>query len=259
MTTRLTLLEWNLASALQYSWHARRQMRVIARMLPLPQVVVLVEARGSLYGTYVSALQERTGRSWDGVFQGHCSPGCWDAGNNSCSRHDDEGVMLLSTFPVLARSSTLFPHPDPWHSARAAAHLAIDIDGAEVHVIGTHLQAGIGSGVRQSRLASIAMLTSWAAGFPSPAIVGGDFNALPASEEISSAAAGMAASFVDVWTLVGKGAGGTFPAWWWKGKQRYRIDYWFVDARGTAKTTSAEVITTTKLSDHYPLRVTIEL
>ncbi|MGE5362102.1 MAG: endonuclease/exonuclease/phosphatase family protein [Bacteroidales bacterium] len=246
------MLEWNLAIGLQSERHARRQMRAIAALRPAPRIVVLVEARQSLFELYISELQVRTGHAWGGVAQGHCPPASWNDSACSCSKHEDEAVMILASLPIVSSDTILCPFGDQWHSARAAVHAAVRVDGAAVHVFGTHLQAGPGSEAARARLDSIEMLKAWAARFESPLIVGGDFNAEPASEEVTSQTKGMASAFADTWESCGSGEPSTYPAWW----ATRKIDYWFADVGGQARAISTNVARGVWLSDHYPLQAT---
>jgi endonuclease/exonuclease/phosphatase family metal-dependent hydrolase len=93
------------------------------------------------------------------------------------------------------------------------------------------------------------------AGFGFPAIVGGDFNELPASAAIAQPGVGMAPAFVDSSTACGVDPSPTYPAWW----PTLKIDYWFVDTRGKVKAASTSVARCVWLSDHYPLRATFEI
>jgi endonuclease/exonuclease/phosphatase family metal-dependent hydrolase len=244
------VLEWNLNIGNQSDACARRQMDFIATLSPLPRILVLEEASKSLYSSYVSELQAKTGATWSGVFQGHCALNSWNG--SSCTSVNDEGVMILTTYPIVSHDTNLWPFADCWHSARAAVHAAINVNGVVVQVFGTHLQTGGCTDVVQARLNSVSMLKTWVSHFPNPAIVSGDFNQVPSGSEICDKTIGVTSAFSDTWAAAGSGTGFTYPV----PSVSMKIDYWFADLSGKAKATSTAVVTSPSLSDHYPLGAT---
>lgn len=245
----VAVLTWNIDISLQNDAAARQQMDSIASLQPLPRILVLEEASRSLYATYLSELQARTGEAWTGVFQQHCAIGGWDDNAARCTSPQDEGVAILTTFPVVSKDTRLLPYADCWHSARGAVHAGIDVNGVTVHVYGTHLPTGSCTDVQAARGNAVGALMNWASRSPSPRIAAGDFNASGGSPEIANTAAGMAAMFTDTWPAFGKGPSGTYPA----PSATDKIDYWFQDRSGKARAVSSRVETGMNGSDHYPL------
>lgn len=175
--------------------------------------------------------------------------GGWDAGANQCRSLQDEGVMILTSWPLLSKETKLLPYADCWHSARAAVHAAIDVNGVTVQVFGVHLPTGSCTDVQAARLNAVAALKNWASRSPSPRIVAGDFNAVTGSPEISDATAGMASAFTDTWAAAGGGSQSTYPA----PSPTMKIDFWFADSGGRARAVASRVETGAGGSDHYPL------
>jgi len=239
--TQVPVVTWNVQVNDPGAGHAQEVIAHIAAMSPQPQVVVLEEAHKSQYYTYLSALQSRTGRAWDGVMETHCAPGAWNG--SWCSSAEDEGVAVFSSLPVVDRSTGFVGYADSYHSARAVARLAINVNGVVVQVFGTHLQVGSAS----ARNGSMSVLKGWAGNYASPQLVAGDFNA--DMDQIDSYS-GMAPNFVDSWSVVGSGSGYTastpYPT--------MKLDYWFADAGGRATADWAYVNTSPgTVSDHYPV------
>jgi endonuclease/exonuclease/phosphatase family metal-dependent hydrolase len=238
--TSISVVTWNIQVNDPSADHARAVMAQIAAMSPQPQVVVIEEAHRSQYGTYIDELQARTGRAWSGDMLTHCAPGAWTG--STCASPEDEGVAVFSSFPVIDSSSGWLPYADAWHSARAAVRLAINVNNTPVQVFGVHLQPDYPS----ARYASMSLLKGWAAGYSTPQLVAGDFNADMDQIDTTS---GMAPNFVDSWALVGSGSGftGFVPG------PTMKLDYWFSDASGGAVPEWTYVNTGTWASDHYPV------
>ena len=102
---------------------------------------------------------------------------------------------------------------------RAAVRLAVNVNGTTLQVFATHLQ----SDNPTARYESMPLLKSWAAGYSTPQLAAGDFNA--DVDQIDTIAC-MLPSFIDSWSIVGAGPGYTAdtPA------PTKKLDYWFADA-----------------------------
>jgi endonuclease/exonuclease/phosphatase family metal-dependent hydrolase len=248
---RFAALTWNIEISSQDEAGARREIAQVASLSPQPAIVVLQEARGSLYSAYVDELATRTGRAWSGVFQGHCARDAWDESAAACRSVQDEGVLVLSDYPVAGKSTKLLPYADCWHSARAAVRAVLDVQGSLIEVYGTHLQTGTCTDAAAARVNSIAALKMWISRSPGPAVVAGDFNEVPGAPAFTDPGSGMLASFIDAWSQAGAGPGLTYPV----PSPNRRIDYWFVDRGGKVSATSARVVTSATGSDHYPVLV----
>jgi endonuclease/exonuclease/phosphatase family metal-dependent hydrolase len=239
--TPVAVVTWNVQVNDGSEAHARQAMAHLASMSPQPQVIVIEEAHQSLYNIYIDELQSRTGRAWSGVMLTHCGLGAWNG--STCTAPKEEGVAVFSSFRVVDSSTRWLPYADGYHSARAAARLAIDVNGTIVQVFGVHLQVG-NAGARYS---SMALLKSWAGGYAAPQLVAGDFNA--DMDQIDTPS-GMSPGFVDSWAQRGGGSGFTANT----PNPTMKLDYWFADASGRATVDWVNVNTSTgTVSDHFPL------
>jgi endonuclease/exonuclease/phosphatase family metal-dependent hydrolase len=245
--TDLIVAEWNIEVDDSSSSHARTAIDQLAALSPTPQVIVLLEARATQYSTYINELQNRTGYSWSGAFLSECPLGSWNGG--WCSGSEDEGTAVLTMLPINDSSSTYLPYADAYHSARALVRLAVNVNGTNVNVLGTHLQVNDAS----ARYNSMAYLKWWSSNYSGTKLVAGDFNADPDQIDTSS---GMSGPFIDSWTQVnsGKALTATTP------NPTMQLDYWFVDSNGKARTKWEWVVTPTgTISDHYPLHAAITI
>lgn len=236
----VAVVTWNVQVDDSSAARARTVMDYLAALSPQPQVIVIEEGRQSQYATYISELQARTGLTWSGVFQPHCPSNAWNG--SSCTVAEDEGVGVFTSLPIVGSSTTYLPYADAYHSARSAVRVAVNAGGRTLHVMGTHLQGWI-----SPRISSMIAFKSWASGFSTPQIVGGDFNADPDQIDISSA---MGSAFVDSWSVVGSGRGLTAST----PSPLYKLDYWFADTSGTALPLWTYVVTSAgTISDHFPV------
>ena len=240
VTAGIAVVTWNVQIDDSSAAHARTVMDYLAALSPQPQVIVIEEGRQSQYATYINELQARTGLTWSGVFQPHCPSNAWNG--SSCTVAEDEGVGVFTSLPIVGSSTTYLPYADAYHSARSAVRVAVNAGGRTLQVMGTHLQGWI-----SPRISSMIAFKSWASGFSTPQIVGGDFNADPDQIDISSA---MGSAFVDSWSVVGSGRGfsASTPS------PLYKLDYLFADASGTALPLWTYVVTSAgTISDHFPV------
>ncbi len=239
----VTVVTWNLHVDSSAA-HARSVMDQIAAMNPQPQIVIVEEASRSVYQTYIDELQARTGKTWQGAFQTHCPSGAWNG--SSCTRTEDEGVGVFTSFRIVDSSSKYLPYADAWHSARASVRAAIDVGGIVVQAFAVHLQPNDATARRNS----IAVFKTWSGAYSKPQIVGGDFNAVPSEVDTST---NMGSAFVDVWSLVGGWSG--FTAF--TPSASMKIDFSFADLSGKALPTWSNVVTSTgTISDHFPVITT---
>lgn len=247
-STPLKVITWNIKIDDSSELHARTVMDLLLATTPQPEVIVIQEAYQQWFAVYIDELQRQTGRTWHGVFATHCAPGNWNG--SACTTQWYQGIGIFTTHTIANTSSTLFPFADCWTSARAGLRAAIDVSGTTVHVFAMHLQTGNCADVKLARFNSMSNLKSWAAGFPQPQIVAGDFNA--DADQIDTTS-GMLPNFVDAWSIVGSGRG--FTAF--VPNPTMKLDYWFSDAGGRAQPTSTSVVTSTgSASDHYPVQAT---
>lgn len=239
--TPVSVVTWNVQVNDSSATHARRVIGYLASMSPQPQVIVIQEAHKSQYNTYLDELQARTGRTWTGAMLTHCPLGSWNG--STCTTTIDEGVAVFSSFRVVDSSTKWLPYADPYHAARAAVRLAIDVDGVTVQVFGVHLQVGSAS----ARNSSMTMLKAWGRNYAAPQLAAGDFNADPDQIDTTS---GMRPDFVDSWSVAGSGPGLTCNT----PSPTMKLDYWFADASGRASVEWTYVATSTgTVSDHFPV------
>lgn len=250
-STPLNVITWNIKINDNSESHARTAMDLLLATTPQPEVIVIQEAYQQWFATYINELQQRTGRTWQGVFATHCAPNNWNG--SVCVTPWYQGIGIFTTHAITSSSSTLFPFPDCWTSARVGLRAAIDVAGTTVQVFVTHLQTGSCTDVRQARNNSMSQLKAWAGNYSQPQIVAGDFNADMDQIDTTS---GMLPNFVDSWPVVGSGRG--FTAF--TPSPTMKLDYWFSDAGGRALPTSTAVVTSTgSVSDHYPVQTTFAI
>jgi len=234
----ITVVAWNIQVNDSGAAHATRAIDYLMAMTPQPQVVVLEEAHLALYGTYISELQARSGRTWQGVFRTHCAPGAWTG--STCTATQEEGVAVFSSLPVVGSGTTFLPGADQWHSARGAARLAVSAGGIVTQVYAVHLPI-----TASARATAMARLKSYSSNYSAPQLAAGDFNA--DQDQIDP---GMSPNFVDSWTQVGSGRG--FTAF--TPSPSMKLDYWLQDAGGRARPQWSVVVTTPgSFSDHFPV------
>src|SRR5438094_950196 len=248
--TDIVVADWNIQVNDASVAHAQQAIDALTALSPRPQIIVLEEAWDFRYGDYLNRLAAVTGQTWQGVFQTHCPSGAW---NGSCTRGEDEGVAIFSSLPVLDSSVGYLPYADCYHSARAAARLAVSVGGVPVQVFGTHLQTGNCTNVVAARAASMSVLKSWAANYSAPQIMMGDFNA--GSDEVDTTK-GMSPNFLDTWTLVGSGN----PYSAFLPNPNMKIDYCFADSSGRAQPVWTVLPTSTgNISDHLPVQTGLRI
>ena len=245
--SELIVAEWNIQVDDASSAHARTVIDYLAALSPQPQVIVLTEARGTQYNTYLNELQNRTPYTWQGVFLSECPPGAWSG--SSCTSSEDEGTAVLTSLPVSGSSATYLPYADSYHSARALVRLAVSVNGTMVNVFGTHLQVGNAP----ARYNSMSYLKNWSSNFSGLKLVAGDFNADPDQIDTTS---GMQPAFVDSWAVVNGGRALTAST----PNPTMQLDYWFADSSGKATPNWSSVVTGTgTVSDHFPLHTSFTI
>lgn len=200
-----------------------------------PDIVVLQEAYRGEIEHFRAGMASRTARSWEARY----APAV-----RLQDRNEGEGVLLLSAATVLASDSVQMAYPDAWTESRPALRARVDVGGAVVDVITTHLAAGEQG--RDSRREQVRQLLAWAGSSETPVLIGGDLNAEPSTDEIAA----VRTRWTDAWTALGRNGGETFVS----DHPTRRIDYWFsrsitpVDATVVPACRAGQC-----LSDHNPL------
>lgn len=213
-SSSIRALTWNVEQA--SGSKSEQQIGLIASTRP--DVVVLQEAYRGEVEHFRAGLASSSGRAWEARY----APAV-----RRLDRNEGGGVVVLSALPILASEILQMPYPDAWTESRPALRVRVDVAGTPVDVITTHLAAG--EEARDARLQQVEQLREWAVSSNTPVILGGDFNAEPASDEVAA----LRATCSDVWLELGRSAGETFAS----DRPTRRIDYWFTARRSGASLT----------------------
>ncbi|MGW6688211.1 sphingomyelin phosphodiesterase [Streptomyces sp. NPDC054961] len=209
----------------------------------------------------------------------------WDAtgGAYSSTTPEDGGVAILSKWPVLRKEQVVYKDAcgADWWSNKGFAYVVLDVNGAKVHVVGTHAQStdpGCGAGeAADMRARQFRTIDAFLDGKNIPAneqvIVAGDMNVDSRSAEYASMLADADLAGSDTRTghpysfdtalnsianyryptdpredldYVLYRKGNARPANWENNVVKEQSAPWTVSSWGTS-------YTYTNLSDHYPL------
>lgn len=172
----------------------------IARMNP--DVVALCEMPPDQISTLVSALTQRSGRTWFTHFVPK-APGI------------NEGNLVLSTRSFSATNSKYLSY------TRSIAQVTINVGGRDINFFATHLDA-TSSGLRQTE---VQELLGWTSGFAGPRIVAGDMNAANDTPEVIGLLNVYRDSWVDALNQNTAQAYPDNPVWLNTRTRRWRIDF----------------------------------
>jgi hypothetical protein len=177
--------------------------------------------------TLVTALNQKTGRTWNNHFVPK-APGI------------SEGNLILSKYSFAAVGSRYLSY------TRSIAQATVNVGGKNINFFATHLDHTSSS----LRSTEAAELISYTSGFASPRIVAGDMNAANDTPEVLS----LLAVYRDGWVdALNKGTASAYPdnpVWMNTRTRRWRIDFIFYTAEVTAMTTkSANIPDTRDLSN----------
>lgn len=223
----LRVLSWNIAfgKGTDGVTNYDRIATWLARMNP--DLIALCEMPPDKTSTLVTALNQKTGRTWNTHFVPK-APGI------------NEGNLILSKYSFAAVGSRYLSYE------RSIAQATVNVGGKNVNFFATHLDHTSSS----LRLTQAAELISWTSGFASPRIVAGDMNAGNDTPEILALLAAFRDSWVDA---LNKGAASAYPdnpVWMNTRTRRWRIDFILYAADVTAMTTkSANIPDTRDLSN----------
>lgn len=156
-----------------------------------------------------------------------------------CDREQDMGNAIVSRWPIIESHVRELPGSAGRPSVRRALHAVVDSPWGPWPVVCTHLAHRFDeSDVRVAQVDAVAdLVAEIRARHRLPVLLGGDFNAVPDSDEIRRLTGRTAVRrpdlvFSDMWELQGSGSGHT-----WSGTNPYlsdanwpnrRIDYLFV-------------------------------
>lgn len=166
-----SLLLWNvynLPSVLTRTHNSSPRAHEIARLLSAYDIVVLNEA-------FVNkTLLTQTGHRW-----------VWAPGRSAgCRALLDSGLLFLSHYPMRPAGCQVYAVRAGWDrfAAKSIARVCVEVEGIEVDVYGTHMQAGASTSAQRARLAQAHQVASFVR--PSAhAILAGDLNMGPAMHE----------------------------------------------------------------------------
>ena len=151
------------------------------------------------------------------------------------------GNAILSRWPIVTSQQIALPNADGEPAHRRALCAVLETPWGQWSVVGTHLDHRFDeSHVRQLQVDALSDLVKTLRHDPTqdlPVIIGGDFNAVPDSDEIRRLTGRTAVKnrnvvFADMWELKGEGLGHT-----WSDRNKYlananwpnrRLDYLFV-------------------------------
>ena len=189
---------------------------------------------------YAALLEASTGKTWYYTFAER------EGGDNG------QGNLILSTFPIVERSSLRLSH------SRSVARAQIVVNGSRVNVFSTHLDADSGS----RRAMQMNELRRWAARFGQQHVFAGDFNAWPGAPEIDN----MSAFAYDAWrTAAQRGTAVAHSGNEAGTTRKSRIDYiWQAKNATSLVLESARVFDTRERdgvmpSDHRPVMATFRV
>ncbi|HET6951097.1 MAG TPA: endonuclease/exonuclease/phosphatase family protein [Acidimicrobiales bacterium] len=147
------------------------------------------------------------------------------------------GNAILSAHPVLTWRNVLLPRPAGGEQ-RGLLDAVVDVDGAPVRVLATHLQHDS----QAERLAQVDAIVTELAGMAEPLVMAGDLNARPGTTEVRR----LTRVLVDAWRTGGSGRGYTYDA----ATPHARIDYVLSSDDFVA---AWAAVPATRASDHRPV------
>ena len=218
----IRVLQWNTYHGGYGTDGIYDQDRQVAWMRSVaPDIISLNEVKASQAAAYKTKLEAATGTIWHSF---HVN-----------AQSDGTGNQILSRFPILRTS--IYRMATNGQYARAVAQATIDVQGRSLNFFSTHLDHAD----QTIRRAQVAELTQFLSGFSDPRIVAGDFNAAPASGEITT----ITADWIDGWEhTVHVGAASAYPpdnaADLGTRTLRERIDYIFLSERSGLIVRAAE-------------------
>ena len=213
-STPLRVLSWNIqfGQGTDGVTNFDRIATWLARMNP--DLIALCEVPPDNIPTLVSALNQKTGRTWNSHFVPK-APGI------------AEGNLILSKYSFVAVGSKYLSY------TRSIAQATVNVGGKNINFFATHLDH-TSSAYRQTEAAE---LISWTSGFASPRIVAGDMNAGNDTPEILSLLSAYRDGWVDALNQNTASAYPDNPVWMNTRTRRWRIDFILYAADVTAMTT----------------------
>jgi endonuclease/exonuclease/phosphatase family metal-dependent hydrolase len=188
--------------------------------------------------TYASMLRGLTGANWSVLWIPTPTP----------STRPPIGNVLLCRLPVVSSTTVEFdaaPTDPTWLDAkRGAGAIVVNVSGVPLTIATTHMPTD-----QQLREKVMSRFLGWLGSLSSPRLVGGDFNMVAGEPAYLM----MAGPWIDLWTVLGSGAGVTKP-----GSNPRRIDYWWSDGSPQVQPAAIRVLTTDS-SDHYGVLLDVQI
>ena len=193
----------------------------LARMNP--DLIALCEMPPDKIPTLVTALNQKTGRTWNSHFVPK-APGI------------SEGNLVLSKYAFASVSSRYLSY------TRSIAQVTVNVGGRNINFFATHLDHTSSA----LRLTQAAELIAWTSSFASPRIVAGDMNAANDTPEVLSLLTAFRDSWVDALSQSTASAYPDNPVWMNTRTRRWRIDFILYAAEVTSMTTNSANIPDTR-------------
>src|SRR5687768_5128186 len=223
----LRVLSWNiqLGQGTDGITNFDRTATWLARMNP--DLIALCEMPPDKIPTLLTALNQKTGRTWNSHFVPK-APGI------------AEGNLILSKYAFVAVGSRYLSY------TRSIAQATVNVGGRDINFFATHLDH-TSSALRATQAAE---LISWTSGFAPPRIVAGDMNAANDTPEVLALLTAYRDSWVDALNQGTASAYPDNPVWMNTRTRRWRIDFILYAADVTSVTTkSANIPDTRDLSN----------
>jgi endonuclease/exonuclease/phosphatase family metal-dependent hydrolase len=204
----------------------------LARMNP--DLIALCEMPPDSIPTLVTALNQKTGRTWNSHFVPK-APGI------------AEGNLILSKYSFVAVGSRYLSY------TRSIAQATVNVGGKNINFFATHLDH-TSSSFRQTEASE---LLAWTSGFAPPRIVAGDMNAGNDTPEVLSMLAAYRDGWVDALNQNTASAYPDNPVWMNTRTRRWRIDFILYTADVTAMSAKSANIPDTRDLNNTNVTVTL--
>jgi endonuclease/exonuclease/phosphatase family metal-dependent hydrolase len=165
-------------------WQARRKAILSVLRELRPDVVGLQEVWADTDENLAEWLAAELGLHW--TWAATDTPGGWQRRLGAEGAGVDYGNAVLSRWPITAREVLRLPAPPDLDDGRLALYARLTRPDCEVPFFTAHLTSTLdGSAVRRQQVtALVEFVAAHRGGTEHPAVVTGDFNAVPDSDEI---------------------------------------------------------------------------
>ena len=243
-SARVRVATWNLWWRFG-DWRARRAAIAAELHRVRPDVCGLQEVWSDATGDLAAALAAELG--WHSAFAPSPAPERWQRRVGTEGAGVGIGNAVLSRWPIVARETAPLPAAGGPDEGRHCLFAAIESPTGRLPFFTTHLHSAPGrSALRQAQVAAVAgFVHARSAGAAFPAVLTGDFNAVPDADEVrdlvGKTAAPLPVVLLDAWAY----ARPRHPGWTWARRNPHvsatlepdaRIDYVFAGPpRGAAR------------------------